>query len=188
MKTALFALLLLLASTAHAADFEASLGKSANTVNMAYSLGITGLLSDNLRWRAGYANLGKQQFERAAVPSAAADDIAAGEGPGPYTWTAAQNETELYATLAPEMHRGNWIFSIEGGLGVYKPIWNQDLMAGASVDPHSTPIALTPILGASIGYGKTSLVFSYQRIKTAGDNDSMMFRQTQEILSIRQRF
>ena len=175
-------------TVARAADFEASIGKTSGTVGPSYSVGLTGIVRDNLRWRSGVSVIGAPSVTRTGTASDYADDIQAGEGSGPYTWTPGQTNKELYATIAPEIHRGNWTFSVEGGLGIYRPVWNQDLMPGASTDTHSTPLAITPIIGASVGWGKTSLVFSYQRMKTAGDNDSMRYSQTQETISVRERF
>lgn len=171
MKTAL-ALLLLLASTAHAVDFEASIGKSSNTTNMAYSLGMTGLVSDNLRWRAGYAVLGTPSYNHLVSPEDAADDIQAGAGPGPYYWANSSNNKGLYATLAPEMHRGDWTFSVEGGLFAYRPSFQQDVAVGASPDHPPARINFGPIFGASIGYGETSLVLQFHNVTEYWDWES----------------
>ncbi len=171
-----------------AVDFEASIGRSSGTNNKAYSLGLTGLVNDHLRWRAGYASLGTPSYDTLASPSAAADDIAAGEGPGPYYWTASKQDQELYATLAPEFHSGKWIFSVEGGLSFYKPIRHQDISVGATGENASWSPTIGPILGASIGYGKTSFVFSVQQMQVVGDNDNNFFKTRISTISLRQRF
>lgn len=173
---------------AHAADMELSFGQTSGTNGASYSLGMTGLVRDGLRWRVGYANLGTPSYNRAATPLAAQDDIAAGEGAGPYTWTGTKADQELYATVAPEWRFGSYVLSVEGGLGIYQPQWHQDLNAVTSGDPHTSRINFTPIVAVSVGYGKTSLVLQTQRYSTYGDNDNGLFPQTVTTILIRQRF
>jgi len=214
MKNFILALLLIVSSYAHAAQievgvgesyfqrsvtstwwqagfpaqFEASFGKSTNTTNMAYSLGLTGMVSDNLRWRAGFASLGTPAYNRLATPFAAADDIDAGEGAGPYYWTASQQQQELYATVAPEWKVGSFTISVEGGLTFYKPTRHQDISVGANGENSSWSPTVSPIIGASIGYGKTSLVFQIQQHVTVGDNDGGFFPQEVSTVSLRHIF
>ena len=157
---------------AHAADFEASIGKSANTVNMAYSIGATGLVSPSLRWRAGFAALGTPAYNHWVSPEDAADDIQAGAGPGPYYWANSSNNKGLYATLAPEIHRGRWTFSVEGGLFAYRPSFQQDVSVGASADHPPARINFGPVLGASVGYGKTSVVLQFHNVTEYWDWES----------------
>ena len=175
-------------SAADPLAFEASIGRSSGMTNGAYSLGITGLVTDTLRWRAGYASLGTPAYNTLATPSDSSDDIAYGEGPGPYYWTASRVDQELFATLAPEIHRGNWIFSAEGGLSFYRPQRHQDVSIGATPENDSWSPTVGPIIGASIGYGNTSLVLLMQQIQVIGDNDNGLFKTRISTLSIRNRF
>ncbi len=188
MKTAILVLLLRVSTSSFAADFEASIGQSSGMNNHAYSFGLTGLVRDNLRWRAGFASLGAPSYNRLATPFAAADDIAAGEGAGPYYWTASQQQYELYAMVAPEWHFGSYVLSVEGGLSFYKPTRHQDISVGSTGENASWSPTASPIIGASIEYGKTSLVFQIQQHVTVGDNDGGFFPQKVSTLSIRQRF
>jgi hypothetical protein len=173
---------------AHAEDFEASIGTTSGNNGASYSIGITGLVTDNLRWRAGYASLGTPSYNRLASPDAAADDIAAGEGAGPYYWTASQVDQELYATIAPEYHSGNWTFSVECGLTFYRPTRHQDIAYGSIGDGAKYSPTISPIIGASVDYGKTSLVFQIQQHVTVGDNEGGFFPQKVSTISIRKRF
>jgi hypothetical protein len=156
--------------------------------NMAYSLGLTGLVKPGLRWRAGFASLGTPSYNRLATPVAEADDIAAGEGAGPYYWTASQQQYELYATVSPEWHFGSYVLSVEGGLSLYKPPRHQDISVGSTGENASWNPTVSPIIAASVGYGKTSLVFQIQQHVTVGDNDGGFFPQKIITISLRQRF
>lgn len=55
-------------SAADPLAFEASIGRSSGMTNGAYSLGVTGLVTDTLRWRAGYASLGTPAYNTLATP------------------------------------------------------------------------------------------------------------------------
>lgn len=179
---------------AHAAEVEASIGASNGMSSSAYSLGITGMISDNLRWRTGFASLGSPTYNRTSSAMASWDDIKAGEGAGPYNWMASKQDQELYATLAPEWHAGNYIFSVEGGLALYRPAVMLDLSAGQSAN--SAP-KISPVFGVSVGYEKTSLVLSVQRFTTFIEHDMLIPNGVADgptgsemvgTISIRQRF
>ena len=188
MKILTLALLLLTSSIASAVDFEAAVGHSTGMMNYAYSLGVTGLVTDNLRWRAGFASLGKPSYNHLVSPADAADDILAGDGPGPYYWAAQPNDRELYFTLAPEMHRGEWIFSLEGGVGIYRPAFQQDLSIGSRPDPLQSRINLSPIFGFSVGYQKTSVVLQMQNITEYMDWEGNTPNHTITTLFLRRMF
>lgn len=173
-------------SAAHAADFEMGLGSGTDT-NGTLSIGFTGLMSDKLRWRLG-SEFWNTKFNRIATPFAAADDIAAGEGNGPYIWSGSQFNKELYATLAPEWQLGKYVVSVEGGLTFYKPIRHQDIAVGTSGENASWNPTVSPIIGFSVGYGKTSIVFQIQQHVTVGDNEGGFFPQIVSGFSIRERF
>ncbi len=172
---------------AHAAEFEASIGKTVGMNNQAYSFGFTGVVHDGLRWRTGYANLGAPSYTNNSAWTTP-DDILEGAGPGPFMLQSPKNDTELYFTLAPEIYRGNWTFSVEGGFGIYRPNSLEDLPP-SQANPDKTSLAFTPIIGASIGYGKTSIVVSMQHMMTRADVDSgPAFSNRQITTSIRYRF
>lgn len=167
--------------------FEISAGRSSGMNNMAYSLGLTGLVKPGLRWRAGFASLGTPSYTNNSAWTTP-DDIAEGAGPGPFSLQSPKNDTEIYATIAPEIHRGNWTFSVEGGVGLYRPNSLED-MAPSTVNPDKTSLALTPIAGVSVGYGRTSLVLSMQHMMTRADVDSgPAISNKQVTLSIRHQF
>ena len=160
-----------LTKQALAADFEIAGGKTANTINNAYSIGLTGKASDTWRWRVGYANLGAPKINLLASPDSAADDIEAGKGTSPYYWIQPVDIKEWYATIAKEWYNKNWTYSIGGGIGRYKPMQQEDRHIGDNSMPNlgGSRINYTPIIELSVSYGKTTMTISYQTITEYGD-------------------
>lgn len=193
MKTFSFAAFIYLVALAHldpahAADLEISLGKSQGTANNSISIGASEAFGQHYRWHAGVASLGAPSYDQLATPSAAADDIAAGEGPAPYYWTGSHNNLELFGTVACEFKSGGLTFGLEAGLGIYKPVRHQDISVAGSSENASWSPTITPIIGASIGIGSASLVLSVQQFKVVGDDDYGYFPTISKNVSLRISF
>jgi hypothetical protein len=157
--------------SANAVYFEVRGGKTLHTTNQAYSIGITGKISDSLRLSAGYANLGAPSVDLLASADSAADDISAGKGTAPYYWIKPVDTKEVYVTLAKEWYYDAWAYSLGGGVGVYHPMQQEDRHAGDNSMPDlgGKRTNYTPIIEISVGYGNTSLVFTHQTITEYGD-------------------
>ena len=173
---------------ARGAEFEASIGQTSGNNGASYMVGLTGMAHPGLRYHVGLAELGHPSYQAYSTTAGAADDIPAGEGNGPYYLHRSSFEyRELYATIAPEWYSGKWTFAIEAGAGIYRPISFSDLPVGTPTDSYG--LAVTPIIGASIGYGKTSLVLTAQQIRSHTDLDyGPQISGNQITLSVRQRF
>jgi hypothetical protein len=193
------------------AEFEMSVGKSTFQVqrdgtwyqqpfqheidltSSAWAIGMTGKLSDSIRWRAGYAYLGTVSSNAQAVTSDAAYakyGANAGLYSPMYTWIGTGQVREVYATIAPELHRGLWTYSFEAGYAIYYPTWHERIYEGWGIYPadHKTRFEITPIIGFSIGYRKTSMVLSFQSVNAAGDEYPAVYKGVVKTLSMRQKF
>lgn len=201
-------------AVAHAADFEASVGESVfqrqpdsvwyqdpfqhqlNMRSTAWSLGLTGMATSNLRWRSGYAYLGHVSSDSVDTPydsiyrrwgaqSAQHGPMASCQGSG--------DIQELYATIASEMHHGKWTFSVEGGAAIYRASWQVNAYIigdqnNIGVMSHQPNLRITPMIGASIGYSDTSLALSLQNVRAEGDQYPGVYAGPVATVSVRQKF
>ena len=153
------------------------------------SIGATGYAIPAVRYHAGYQYLGHVH----------SDSLATWNGYDPVSSTnrltrcVGDGDTqEIYATLAPELQSGNWTFAIEGGFGLYRTEFEND----ANLYPvgpvgrmvHSPELSVTPIFGGSIGYGKTSLVLTWQSVGAHGDQYPSIAAGPVINISLRERF
>ncbi len=174
-------------ASAQASDLDLSIGKSTNSRNMSYSVGISGSIFGQ-RVRFGYADLGAPRINRLVKPNAYADDVSAGRGPGPYYWIDPVRIKELYLTVDPIIYRGRFDYSMELGIAAYHPMWQQDLNASEGIPPHGLRTNITPIFGLVIGSGNTDVVLSVQDITEWGDWEHGTPRSLMGNISIRKRF
>lgn len=182
-------LLFSLSFSAQALDFEASLGKSGNSSGPAYSIGVTGLIAEGWRFHAGWANLGTQNLDvNTATEVSGYDEIMAGRYSPPLHWIKTRPVKELFVTVDPEWKIGQLTYALEVGVAAYHPMMQEDLAVGEAAPAEDGRINYTGILGASIGYGNTSVVISRQLITEYRDwlNGSPSSKMV--TLSIRQRF
>jgi hypothetical protein len=180
----------LFVGSAHAVDFEASIGKTANTHELSYSIGIIGEAYGQ-EVRAGYANLGSNNMGSPVAADDYADDAMAGWGQPPCHWLKQKELKELYLTVAPVIYRGAYLWQIELGAAAYHPQWQQDICVNAANEPahaYGNPWGITPIIGLIVGDGKTSVALQYQNITERGDWENSEPRSAVINLSLRRRF
>lgn len=159
MKT-LFAAILLLASTAHAVDFELSGGISKyqqsdngtwwqnpfpNSFEMtttSFGIGVTDYLTDAVRWRVGYTHLGNvSSYAEAVGNDNNYNGVDGCVGPCMLMshWYGKGYAQGIYATLAPEYSFGKVKVFVEGGLWYYDPAFSMTVPDWYSGPGDTTP-------------------------------------------------
>ena len=179
MKYKLTLLSLLLSTSAQAWDGEIGIGISkftsqpdgiwyqspfAHQINLtspSASIGITGMIFDDLRFHIGYKYLGQVTSKALAVGNDAIYNqygAQANKHMALSTWLGKGQVNMLYATIAPEWKRGNWTIYTETGVTLYKPTWDMRIPDWVGT-PNTQPTPLTvkansyPVLGGTIGLG-----------------------------------
>lgn len=190
MKRIILALVLMASFGAHAYDFEVSVGKTHDTHELSYSLGVVGEIYGQ-EVRAGYANLGTNNMGSPVAPEDYADDQMANWGTPPCHWLAQKERKELYLTVDPVVYRGTYIWQIELGAAAYHPQWQQDICVNAANEPahaYGNPWGISPIFGLVVGDGKTSVALQFQNITERGDWENGNPSSSVFNLSIRRKF
>ena len=203
----LLALLLIVSSYAHAAQIEVGVGESYfqrsvtsiwwqagfpakfNLQSPSLSVGITGYITQSVRYHIGYTYLGH-------VHSDAISTYSGNSAPSPSNplarWVGNGDTQEVYFTAAPEYRNGTWTFSLELGAAIYKTAFDENIyhLSGGwpYIAVHNPNLRITPILGASIGYGKTSVVLTAQTVRAEGDQYPSIAAGPMSNLSVRYRF
>lgn len=182
-------LAMMLSAAVHAAELELSVGHTANATNEAYSIGLTGMLLDSWRWRAGWATLGTPYLNLEATQNSMADELAAGKGNYPLHWMQPRRVKEVYVTIAPEWRISSLVYSLEVGVAAYHPQLQEDLRAREAPPPeteHRTNY--TEVFGASIGYKSTAIALTYQTITGYRDWEQTTPSSSTATVWLRQRF
>lgn len=215
---ALFCAALIAPSISHAVDFEMAAGETSfheqhmgiwyqggfpATISLhsqSLSLGATDYVLPWLRWHAGYTYLGSASSNAQAVGSDAAymkwGPNAVNHGYNAGQWHGSGNVNLLYATLAPEIRRGDWTFSIEGGVTAYKPMWTEQVTgwnacaycATSSVTVSHNGIMTGAVAGFGIAYQRVEFLVEEMTIAAAGDNVPAIYVHKATNVSLRFRF
>lgn len=178
-------LFFLLCASAHAVDLDLGIGQAQyqkpgngiwyqepfpnqfNLTPTTYSIGLTGYMTDSLRWRAGYLNMGSVTSSALAV----ADD-ANYNGHGcnkpclPLShWYGTSHLDGIYFTALPEYKTGDWSFFAEGGFWIYRAKFDMDIPDWTPTFTHTEHLYVSSdvhkigsVLGLGIKYGHTSFM------------------------------
>ena len=208
-------LFLLLISSAHAIEFEASIGQSFyghqpsgtwwvadqppefHLQGDAFTLGITGKL-DRYRLRAGYIDMGTASSAAVAMSY----DGPANPAITPTTWPVSHWYGSgwvqgIYLTVAPEFDYVGFTFAPEIGLMAFQPHFQMTI-------PDWRPCGTCPaqflqvthdarpqrggMVGFSVGYGRTSLLISRWTAEASGDQWPAIYHGGATNVLLRHRF
>ena len=208
--------MLLMASTAQAVDFEASIGRTEYTKSdngiwyqngfyndfsdgaTSYSLGFTGYAYESVKWHAGYANLGQVASYALAVPDAQYNGVNGCYAPCTLDQYIGKGSIEgIYITLAPEMQFGKAKVFVEGGIWGYIPHFNMKVYRGtgtpatpfwdATTDEH---MQFCPVFGFGVEYDSLQIVATIysSHISSVEHNTIAFWNETVTNISIRKAF
>lgn len=199
MRKIIIILLSFLATTAHAVDFEASIGQTTFTkpdnglywqngfrndwqlASQSWYIGVTGMASKNVRWRAGYLSLGSVHSYAFAVNDENYNGTD-GCGPvcGPFSFFSTEGSVRGFPlTLAYEWGLGGFKPFVEAGAFVYLPkveiiSGGVPNSAGVSAPPgryhYKNGFQVGPTVGIGIERGSMQIVLSWYGVDAAGPN------------------
>lgn len=180
--------------------YQNSLAHSLHMTSPTAGFGVTGNVADWVRWRAGYAYLGR--VTSSAEATASDEDYATKRCNGKVCWPLSHwygsgNVQGLYATLNPEHQVGSIKIIGEAGLWLYRPTWTMtipDWRRCQDCRPEYLQVQHKPrwqpglTLGIGLRYARTTLMLSRYTAEASGDEWPAVYHGGCTVLSIRQEF